>query len=123
MSTHQTYMQWVNDQLDLYNYAKQLCDVEWQQSILARLRESAPSTFDTSCSPSATTLWKQYEEIIQQMVNLYEQARCSHNEGELEQIKERMWQLKQQRIHVAKAIQDFSVQTKKPSSQPPPWIP
>lgn len=116
MSNNLTYTQWVNDLLDLYNYAKELDDCEWQKSIMTQLYESDPVNFDSNSSLSPSALWKQYEDIIQQMVALYDQARSSRNDVELEKIKERLWDLKQQRIRVAKYIQGIPVQLKKESS-------
>lgn len=108
MNTTISYTIWVNDQLDLLNYAKQLGDQDWQDNILHRLREVDQASFDLVQVNPQASLWNQYEAIIQEMVALYDQVRSSRDSLEENQIKERIWELKQQRVQVAKLIKSLN---------------
>lgn len=116
-SKEHLYRQWVNDQLDLYNYAGQIHDLEWQREIMNCLYEANRERLEKlGGANSPTALWKQYEEIIQEMISLYDQARGSKDQAEHEHIRKRMWQLKQQRIRVARTIRNLPEPSKKQSS-------
>lgn len=108
MTTSNSYTIWVNDQLDLLNYAKQLGDQDWQDNILHRLKEVDQASFDSVQVNPQASLWNQYEAIIQEMVALYDQVRSSRDSLKEHQIKERIWELKQQRVQVAKLIKSLN---------------
>lgn len=96
---------WVNDQLDLYNYAAQIGDKEWQKDIVASLSHKDDYIRERQSEQKKRQLWGQFDKINRSMLRLFEELRMNTtNEKQLEAIRSEMWELKKQRLEVVKRI-------------------
>jgi len=99
---------WINDHLDLLNYAKQIGDLQWQEEILHKLKQSDTELYNQLQSQMQTRLWQQFDFINQRVLELYRQARDNNgNTTELSQLKEELWGLKLQRIRVVQQLREL----------------
>ncbi|SFE96389.1 hypothetical protein SAMN04487969_11048 [Paenibacillus algorifonticola] len=93
---------WINDHLDLINYAIQIGDQEWQAELVAALKEMNVPSYPSE-EVVKEQLWRQYDEVLRQMLVIYEQLRNSAFKGDLN-IEEQLWSLKLRRVNLAKQI-------------------
>ena len=105
----------VNDYLDMYLLARNLGDTLWQNEIIEKLKNDDN---DTSDDPSIKlqTLWKQYHEINEDILELYRQLKASsHNED----IQGKIWSLKEKRMDLSRKIQ---IEERKISTSLNEWL-
>ncbi|NOU95866.1 hypothetical protein GC093_21955 [Paenibacillus sp. LMG 31456] len=95
---------WVDDYLDLYNYARKLGDTEWQQQILQTLNNK-----DELRETLQYNLWKMFDTINGKMLELYEQLRRSKDSNQIETLREQVWELRNQRIVISRRIKAISI--------------
>ncbi|KQN96223.1 hypothetical protein [Paenibacillus sp. Leaf72] len=101
--TVEAYTQiWINDHLDLINYAMQIGDQEWQAELVAALQEMNVPSYPSE-EVVKELLWRQYDEVLRQMLAIYEQLRNSAFKGDLN-IEKQLWSLKLRRVNLAKQI-------------------
>lgn len=98
--------QWINDYLDLYNYAKQIGDVEWQQEIIRVLAQSEEETRQLVLTRKASELWQQFDIINKKMMDLYHQLRTSNDSSELRTLREEVWVLKLERVELSRRFKE-----------------
>ncbi|NEW09837.1 hypothetical protein GK047_28360 [Paenibacillus sp. SYP-B3998] len=98
---HPIAQTWINDHLDLYNYALQLGDTQWQKQILHTL-----SQFEHHLTRQFEfQLWQRFDAINQNMLKLFQQIKDKKQNGaEEQQLREKVWQLKLQRLEIVKMI-------------------
>ena len=91
---------WINDYLDLYLYAKGIGDQEWETEILQKLTFTDNDLF-------LYHLWAQFDAINTQLLLSYQQLRSASNALEQEQLWEKVWNLKMERITVSQKIRSL----------------
>ncbi len=93
----------VDDYLDLLNYAKAINDGQWQADILDRLKLLNTASLAEKTEQSVKELWVQFDEINTMLMELFSKQRENGNSGE--QYREKIWELKLERINLSKKIQ------------------
>ncbi|GGA07033.1 hypothetical protein GCM10008018_61080 [Paenibacillus marchantiophytorum] len=98
---HPIAQTWINDHLDLYNYALALGDTEWQQQILQTLKQ-----FELHLTRQFEfQLWQMFDSINRNMLKLFQQLKDhKQNSTEEEQLREKVWELKLRRLEIVKLI-------------------
>ncbi|MBP1995658.1 hypothetical protein [Paenibacillus eucommiae] len=91
---------WIDDQLDLYNLAKQLGDTVWQEQIVQTLYNKEQHTQKRM----QQDLWRVFDSINRKMLELFGQLKESSNSYEVRVLREQVWELKLQRIEIVKKI-------------------
>ncbi|RAV01716.1 hypothetical protein [Paenibacillus sp. YN15] len=99
---HYTY-QWINDHLDLYNYAGEQGDRDWQQEILQALAEKEQRIASEWKAKTRDELWRQYDEVNGLLLELYAELRGRDKQAQQELI-ERLLLLKQQRLEISRQL-------------------
>ncbi|MWC28737.1 hypothetical protein [Paenibacillus sp. MMS18-CY102] len=100
---------WINDHLDLYNYAIQAGDLEWQQSILKQLSRKDEYIKSLQEKQLKRQLWGQFDQINQKLLGLFDEMRShSQNETYMKSIQLQMWELKRQRLEIVKQIKSVN---------------
>ncbi|MBM7565606.1 hypothetical protein [Paenibacillus sacheonensis] len=107
LTKEQWKQQWVDDYLDLYNYALALGDKEWQTEIEALLRRQEYAYDDTVREWTKEQLWTQFNTINYKMMELFTLMRKSSSNEEESAIRDLIWQLKLQRMDLAKQIKEL----------------
>ncbi|WP_260410923.1 hypothetical protein [Cohnella xylanilytica] len=103
-ANRQAAEQWVNDYLDLYNYAVRIGDAEWQQEIVRTLGSKEAHIRELSEHLVLRGLWLRFDAINRKMIELYEQLRDNRDAVDGERLREKVWELKRQRVIVANEI-------------------
>lgn len=92
-----------DDYLDLYNYARQLGDIEWQQQILHTLQDRSLADKEISYF-ILQDLWNKFDTVNQKLIRLYEQLKEITDKSQAEQLREQVWELKLQRVAITRKI-------------------
>ncbi|MBO9608291.1 MAG: hypothetical protein J7639_20195 [Paenibacillaceae bacterium] len=95
---------WTDDHLDLLNYAIQIGDREWQQELIGMLRERQQHVQAEWRGIRERELWRKYEAINRKMLVLFAQMRDSANQIETRVLQDELWELKIERIRIAKQL-------------------
>ncbi|WP_127534351.1 hypothetical protein [Paenibacillus kobensis] len=95
---------WVDDYLDLLNYAKQIGDMEWQQEIVGTLGDAEQREKQSSRELRAEALWRQFDTVNATMLELYRQLREAGNANIAARINEEVWELKVRRIEISRQL-------------------
>ncbi|ACT00874.1 hypothetical protein [Paenibacillus sp. JDR-2] len=98
--------QWINDYLDLYNYAKQIGDQEWQRDISRSLAGWKEQASQQALSMKAAELWRKFDVINRKMLDLYRQLRNSDDSSDLKTLREEVWLLKLQRVELSRQFKE-----------------
>ncbi|GFN33642.1 hypothetical protein [Paenibacillus xylaniclasticus] len=102
---HQQLETWVNDHLDLYNYAVRIGDQEWQLQILASLANKDDYAAELNNQAVKLQLWMEFEWINREMLALFDVMRTqSPDEKQFTKLRQAMHELKQRRIAIMKQI-------------------
>lgn len=99
---------WVDDYLDLYNYAGQLGDTEWQQEILQLLHNKDQQIQIELQETLQYNLWRMFDIINGKMLEIYEQLRRSTDNNQIETLWEQVWELKNQRVVISRRLKASS---------------
>lgn len=101
---------WINDQLDLYNYALQISDTLWQQQILDTLSHKDAYLQELYKEQENQRLWGQFNEINQVMLQLLDEIRTqSLDREQLEAIRIKLTELKKRRLAIVQQINSVKV--------------
>lgn len=100
---------WIDDHLDLYNFAVQIGDQEWQQQIIETLHGLNKSVNKEIEYAIAQQLWRRFDSINNKMLDLFSQMKESTSSEEESSIRELIWKLKLQRIDLARKIKAYCV--------------
>lgn len=95
--------QWMNDHLDLYNFAKELGDREWQEELLQALDETEQRITLEWKAKTKDELWRQYDLVNGLLLELYAELRDT-NKKEQQELIERLMLLKQQRLEISRQL-------------------
>jgi hypothetical protein len=98
--------QWINDHLDLYNYAVSIGDMEWQQELLLLLEQRDALIDEERKQQLKDVLWRRYDSINKQLLGIYSELRNKESKENFELI-EQLVELKQQRLQIAKALESI----------------
>jgi hypothetical protein len=99
---------WVDDYLDLYNFAGRLGDTEWQQEIVQTLRKKDLYIQAEIQESLQYNLWKMFDSINRKMLEIYEQLRKSKDNHQIESLREQVWELRNQRVVISRRIKASS---------------
>ncbi|OMD54296.1 hypothetical protein [Paenibacillus odorifer] len=95
----------VDDYLDLLNYAKAINDGQWHADIIDRLNKLSKASHAETTEQSVNELWIQFDDINAILMDLFNKLRESADPVEQYRWKEKVWELKQERINLSKKIQ------------------
>ncbi|MFC4778536.1 hypothetical protein ACFO9Q_17215 [Paenibacillus sp. GCM10023252] len=96
--------QWMNDYLDLYNYAVQSGDEQWQEDILLKLKSSGSMIEEELRSIRRNALWQSFDLINRRMLELYNQIKSSEHLNDVHHLQEAVWELKMLRVAISSKI-------------------
>jgi len=101
---------WINDYLDLYNFAVSIGDTAWQQDILQTLQERDNYIWAEITRNIQAELWLRFDNINRKMLDLYEQLRSSANsDNEKRQLQEQVWEFKMQRMNISNKLKAYHI--------------
>lgn len=95
----------MNDYLDLLNYAKAINDEQWQADLLEQLKNYEALVEEKKQVDSVRALWTRFDDINGLLMQLFDKLREHEDTPDSALWKERIWELKMERIHVAKQLQ------------------
>lgn len=99
-----TAQAWINDYLDLYNYAVALGDTEWQLELLTKLKQNGVHIERHMRENYREQLWRTFDSINRSMLEIYDELRKTKNVRTSEILKERVWELKIRRLDVSRKL-------------------
>jgi hypothetical protein len=91
----------VNDYLDLYLFAGKVGDTLWQHEIIEKLQNLSNKNPSTEPLQDIEVLWINYKSVNEKILALYQQMR---NQSTNDELQEKIWDLKQQRILLGRQI-------------------
>ncbi|PWW05071.1 hypothetical protein DFQ01_10554 [Paenibacillus cellulosilyticus] len=104
ISTGTFERQWMDDYLDLLNYARQIGDNAWQQEIINTMNDAKHRMEQESLERRREELWQQFDAINAKMLELYRQLRETENASIAERLSEEVWELKTRRIEIGRQL-------------------
>jgi len=95
---------WIDDYLDLLNYAISIGDMEWKKEIILTLSERDQHMKHIARQAEEQKLLAQFESINREMMILNQQLKSSTSVQEELQLKQKVWELKLERLRIAKQL-------------------
>ncbi|MDF2660070.1 MAG: hypothetical protein K0Q94_2861 [Paenibacillus sp.] len=95
---------WINDYLDLYNYAVALGDSEWQLELINKLKQNGVHIERHLRENQREQLWKMFDSINRNMLEIYDELRDTKNVKKSEILKEQVWELKIRRLDISRKL-------------------
>ncbi|MEK3877487.1 MULTISPECIES: hypothetical protein [unclassified Paenibacillus] len=95
----------IDDYLDLLNYAKAINDEQWQADLLEQLNNYEMLAEEKKQVDSVRALWSRFDDINLLLMQLFDKLREQEDTTDSGLWREQMWELKMERIHVAKQLQ------------------
>ena len=98
---------WLDDYLDLYNYAGQLHDTAWQEELLNTIRNGPPANLNADQEKPQQRqkeLWTEFQALNNKLMELFQLIKTSKSDQELEGIRQAMWALKRRRLEVGRQL-------------------
>lgn len=95
----------VDDYLDLLNYAKAINDTQWQSEIVEQLNKLIKLSIHETAEQSMKELWIRFDDINAALMGLFSNLKENGDSVEQYRWKEKIWELKQERINISKKIQ------------------
>lgn len=96
----------VDDYLDLLNYAKTINDGQWQAELIESLKNFEVATEAQNREENIKELWTRFDDINVVLLGLFDKLKDNEESEERYRWKEQIWELKMERIIIAKKIQD-----------------
>jgi hypothetical protein len=96
----------IDDYLDLLNYALAINDEQWQADLLDRLKNYKDLAEEQKQVDTVRELWTRFDHINLMLLQLFDKLKDDENAENSDQWKEQIWELKMERITVAKQIQE-----------------
>ncbi|KHL97270.1 hypothetical protein QW71_02640 [Paenibacillus sp. IHB B 3415] len=96
----------IDDYLDLLNYAIAINDEQWQADLLDRLKNYKELAEAQKQVDSVRELWSRFDHINFMLLQLFDKLRDHEDAEGSDRWKEQIWELKMERITVAKQIQE-----------------
>lgn len=98
---------WIDDYLDLFNFAGSIGDTEWQQDIMTTLNNRNLIIQQEVRTLVMQQLWLKYDSVNEKMLELFAEMKKTTSSNEESVIKELIWNLKLQRIDLARRIRTY----------------
>jgi len=95
---------WIDDYLDLLNMAIRMEDEAWQSELLETMRNMPSHIDETVKTYYVQQLRQRFESIHFEMQRLYLRIQQSQNLQEELSLKKLIWDLKMQRMRIAKQL-------------------
>ncbi|WP_010493006.1 hypothetical protein [Paenibacillus elgii] len=95
---------WVDDYLDLYNYAGRIGDTAWQQEIADILKQKDAYVSEAVRTRKLEELWTTFDSINRKMLELYRELRETDDSWVTERLREQVRELKTERLTVSRKI-------------------
>lgn len=96
----------VDDYLDLLNYAKAINDGQWQADIIESLKNFKATSEEQRREENVRELWSRFDHINLKLLLLFDKLREDEDSEDRHRWKEQIWELKMERITLAKQIQE-----------------
>lgn len=96
----------IDDYLDLLNYAIAINDEQWQADLLDRLKNYKDLAEAQKQVDSVRELWSRFDHINFMLLQLFDKLRDHEDAEGSDQWKEQIWELKMERITIAKQLQE-----------------
>lgn len=96
----------IDDYLDLLNYAKSINDGQWQADIIESLKNFNAASEAETTEEHVRELWSRFDHINLQLLELFDKLREDEASGDSYRWKEQIWELKLERITLARQIQE-----------------
>ncbi|EFM09679.1 conserved hypothetical protein [Paenibacillus curdlanolyticus YK9] len=107
MTQRKPHATWLDDYLDLYNYAGQLQDTAWQEELLNTIRNGPPAELHADQElpkQRQKELWTEFQALNNKLIELFELIKMSKSQQELEGIRQVMWALKRRRLEIGRQL-------------------
>ncbi|WP_418040383.1 hypothetical protein [Paenibacillus xylanilyticus] len=99
---------WVNDYLDLYNYAKTIGDSAWAEDLLRKLRDQKDIMLEEEQKVRLLReLLANYDRINYQLLEIFNKLRGASEGSQAESLQEQWLKLKLMRIDVSRKILQY----------------
>lgn len=95
---------WVDDYLDLYNFAKSIGDTAWQKDILEKLQDRNSIIREDLRQVNQQDLWKMFDCVNAKMMELFHQLREATSRNQANVLLEKVWELKLKRVEITRKI-------------------
>lgn len=96
----------IDDYLDLLNYAKAINDGQWQAELIESLKNFSETSKEQSRAQNVRELWNRFDHINVMLLGLFEKLKEQEDAEDSQVWKEKIWELKMERIMLAKQIQE-----------------
>ena len=96
----------IDDYLDLLNYAKAINDGQWQADIIECLKNFNETSEELTREENVRELWSRFDHINLKLLKLFDKLRENEGSEDSYRWKEQIWELKMERITLAKQIQE-----------------
>lgn len=104
VSRQQLANHWINDHLDLYNYAVQIGDTAWQDQIMNRLN-NRDRFIEQECEAQLKhELWLRFDQINAKMLSIYSKIKASAHAEDHIALLEEAWALKLERVRLGRKL-------------------
>lgn len=100
--------QWLNDYLDLYQFARETGDLDWQQDILSKLQKWDVLVKEQMDTMLIDHLWQKFDEINIKLLDIYKKMKNTPLDYEFERLQDKAWELKQERVNVSQKLRCIS---------------
>ncbi|MBP1934427.1 hypothetical protein [Ammoniphilus resinae] len=94
----------INDYLDLYQYAKEIGDLDWQQDILSKLQNRDVLVKEQVEALLTAQLWGKFDEINTKLLEIYGKMNNTLISYEFDRLQDQVWELKQERVNVSQKL-------------------
>ncbi|MFD0590001.1 hypothetical protein ACFQZE_18630 [Paenibacillus sp. GCM10027627] len=108
MSNSSGHKKWLDDYLDLYNFAGGINDKQWQEQILQIMRsgpsEQQDQQEDNDKLVVKDQLWREFNDLNHKLLELFSIIKSSLSSYEIESTKYMIQSLKQRRLEVGRRL-------------------
>lgn len=104
---NQTKSLQMDDYLDLLNYATELKDEAWRQSIMEQMRNCAAKSVQQKELPARSNLWIRFDALNDELLELFKQLKEETDLKVKERVTEQIWQLKYERVTISRQLESF----------------
>ncbi|WP_058301488.1 hypothetical protein [Gorillibacterium timonense] len=98
---------WINDHLDLYNYALALGDSEWQAELKQRFLAREKHFNSVTADLLRQDLWRMFDQINVKMLELFGELRSEQDREREAELRSKVWELKVMRVEIVRKIKSL----------------
>jgi hypothetical protein len=95
---------WLNDHLDLYNFATKIGDSIWQQDILRKLHNKEKEIQEEIKILVTKNLWITFDDVNSQLLDLYKKMRENNSLRQNSKVLDQLFSLKHRRVELLSKI-------------------